>query len=449
MLVKKRKRKNAYVIFTREPVPGFTKTRLMPYYSAEKCAELHRCFLKDLSRWVKKIDADIIVAYTGGEPLFLKKTFGSSATYIAQHGNDLGQKMENAFSDAFSLGYEGVVLTGTDIPELSADTITMALEMLYSCDIVLGPTNDGGYYLIGMRRLRHEAFNVKLYSTASVFEETMAALKETGLSVGTVSKYNDIDEKEDVEGLLRRVRKDASIIGHHTKRFLRDNQTVSIIIPLYNESSTIKSIMDQLKPYRDEVEIIFVDGNSTDDTISVIGDEYRVIECEKGRGRQLNTGALASCGSVLFFLHCDSVLPENFLSEIRGIMMKNVLGCFGLKFDSHNFFMFTNRIISNYRAMVRGLAFGDQGLFIDRELFFNEGMFPDMPIMEDYEFSLRMRKKGYRPAMTRSRIQASSRRYGKDTMSIVRMEMLMFWLRILYRMGEDPSGLKLMYKDIR
>jgi GT2 family glycosyltransferase len=111
--------------------------------------------------------------------------------------------------------------------------------------------------------------------------------------------------------------------------------------------------------------------------------------------------------------------------------------------------MLTNRIISNYRAALGGVAFGDQGMFIERKLFFDEGMFPEIPVMEDYEFSIRMKKRGYRPAMARRRILTSSRRYGKGTVSIVKTEMLMFYLRMLYRMGEDPSRLKQRYKDIR
>ena len=121
----KRKNRKAYVVFTREPVPGTTKTRLMPFYSAEKCAELHSCFLRDLAMETRKVNADIIVAYMGGEPDFLRKTYGSRTKYIAQRGTGLGQKMENAFADAFEMGYDKVILTGTDIPELKAGTVTV------------------------------------------------------------------------------------------------------------------------------------------------------------------------------------------------------------------------------------------------------------------------------------------------------------------------------------
>ena len=430
-------------------MPGATKTRLMPYYSAEKCAELHRCFLKDMAREMKKTDADIIVAYTGGEPVYLRDTFGKKANFILQRGNDLGQKMENAFADVFSMGYDRVILTGTDIPELKADSVNTAFDMLDRFDVVLGPTSDGGYYLIGMKKLHHEAFNVKLYGVSTVFEETLGSIRRSGLSAGAADEYSDIDDKDDIASLRNRIRKDPTAIGADTRRFLRNNLSVSVVVPVFNESKTITRMMDQLRPYKDEAEIIFVDGHSTDGTRSVIGDEFKVVMCEKGRGKQLNAGALASGGDILFFLHCDSVLPKRFLDEIRRCVMKKPFGCFGVRFDSHNFFMLTNRIISNYRALIRGIAFGDQGMFIERKLFFEAGMFPEIPVMEDYEFSLKMKRKGYRPVMARRRLRTSSRRYGRNTLSIIKTEMLMWHLRALYRRGEDPGKIKTLYKDIR
>ena len=99
----------------------------------------------------------------------------------------------------------------------------------------------------------------------------------------------------------------------------------------------------------------------------------------------MNRGALASSGDVLFFLHCDSILPEDFVHEIREVMARYDWGCFGVRFSSRNLFMYTNRIISNHRAMVRGIPFGDQGIFIDRSLFMDMGMFPEAQVMEDYE----------------------------------------------------------------
>ena len=445
-------KKNAYVIFTREPVPGSTKTRLMPYYTAEQCAELHKCFLRDISREMKGKNFDIAVAYTGGEPVFLKQVFGKKAIYIEQRGEGLGERMENAISDVLDMGYEKAVLTGSDIPELEADTIETAFAMLNTYDVVTGPTEDGGYYLLGMKELHHEAFDVKIYGMSTVFDETVNSIRKAGLTTCKVDEYSDIDIKDDVLSFRKRFSEDIWLRRLESACFIANNLKVSVIIPTYNEEKTAAAMIEQLKSFirpDDNAEVIFVDGGSTDRTISMLGDDFTVLKSRKGRGSQLNMGAVNSSGDVLFFLHCDSLLPSDFIYEIRRCMAKHSFGCFGIKFASHNFFMLTNRIISNHRAFFRGIPFGDQGIFVDRELFFETGMFPEKPFMEDYIYSLKLKRYGIRPGMTRKRIRSSARRYGTGTKSILCTEYRMWNLRRLYRKGRDPEELVSMYRDVR
>ena len=454
--IKSENNSNALIIFTREPLAGKTKTRMMPYLSPEQCAELHRCMLRDIAAEAKQVDADVIVAYTGDDPVFLSKVFGKAgrlhcgAIYIRQRGSDIGEKMENAVSDVLGMGYQKAVLIGTDIPEIEAESIDAAFTLLDVYDVVLGPTEDGGYYLTGMKSAYHEAFDVKQYGTGTVYEETVRSLEEAGLSTVKADIYADIDIPEDAAGYRRRMREDPHLRHSHTGRFLRDNMKISVIIPVYNESKEIGRMLDQLNSYQDRCEIIFVDGESTDGTAESIENAgFTVLHSEKGRARQMNRGAFDSSGDVLFFLHCDSILPDDFDREIKKVMAKNEWGCFGVKFPSRNFFMLTNRVISNHRAFRRQLPFGDQGIFIDRDLFFETGMFPEIPVMEDYEFSRRLRRYGFRPGMTAKRIISSPRRYGKGTRSILQTEISMWYLRYLYRKGCSSEKLQEKYMDIR
>lgn len=453
--------RNALIVFTREPEPGKTKTRLMPYFSPEQCAELHRCMIKDISREMKNADVSVVVAFTSddaAEPAFLRKTMGKDTLFIKQRGGDIGVRMQNAIDDVLSLGYDKVILIGTDIPEIKAETINTSLELLASDDIVLGPTADGGYYLIGMKVMHPEAFNVKVFGVASVFDETVTSLKKAGLSVGKSDTYSDMDIPDDLAGFRRRMKKDARLRRSHTGRFLAQNSRLSVIVPVYNEAAEISKLMKQLIPYRNECEIIIVDGGSTDRTLDIINEcageavrDILILKDKKGRAVQMNAGAKAASGDVLFFLHCDSILPKHFTKEIRRIMAAYDWGCFKVKFPSSNFFMMTNCIISNHRALCRKLPFGDQGIFIDKDLFIKAGMFPEIPLMEDYEFSMRMRsRKGTRgPGVTRKKIITSSRRYGTDTSDILKTEIQMWKLRRMYRHGVDPVILKEMYDDIR
>ena len=224
---------------------------------------------------------------------------------------------------------------------------------------------------------------------------------------------------------------------------------VSIIIPTYNEEKTIENLLETLKPLKGRCEILFVDGGSTDRTLELLGGEYPVILSEKGRAKQMNLGARESHGEVLFFLHCDSEVPANALEEIEHVMQNHRAGCFGIAFHSCNFFMFTCRVISNHRVKDRKVMFGDQGIFVERELFFEVGMFQDMPILEDYQFSITLKEKGIRLGMTRRRIYTSDRRFQGSTVEKLRLMWLMNRLRAMYREGVPIDEIARLYGDVR
>lgn len=421
----------------------------MPHYTPEQCAELHLCFLKDIARAISKTDADIYVSYTGGEPEKLRTVFGNAVAYMNQQGENLGDRMLDVIKSVKSYGYDKIVLIGSDVPELSSSTILDAYNKLDVADTVIGPTQDGGYYLIGMNEVCESAFNVEQYGVSTVYEDTVRSINESGHTVIATDTYQDIDDADDVRGFIERMRSDKHLSNSCTGRYITDTMSISIIVPTYNESSTIEATLKQLEQYRDDAEIIIVDGSSTDDTVNRIGNDWKVITCEKGRGTQMNRGAKASSGDILFFLHCDCTLPSDALSEIRRCMATNRYGCFGLKFNSKNFFMWTNRVISNHRAWKRGLPFGDQGIFIDRDLFFKSGGFPEIPIMEDYEFGRRLAAFGMKPAKTGARLVASDRRYEGGTKHILVQELAIWKLRRRYRAGEDVNMLGSEYGDVR
>lgn len=450
--------KRAIIICSREPVAGRTKTRMMPYLTAAQCAELHICFLHDLAEQCRQADADVVVFYTVPEGVYaegvdcpiLRECFGEDVFYFNQEGANIWERMDNAFRKTFDLGYKSCILIGTDIPELETESFEYAFSMLTEYDMVIGPSLDGGYHLIGMNEPHSEPFEAGVNtSTGMEVSDTIAAAEAEGLKCFVVDSYQDMDDREAIRGYRARMREDEVLRNSYTGKYLRDCAKVSVIIPVYNEEKTIEKMMAQLRPHVNNAEIIFVDGGSKDKTLELIGDEFRVIKSCKGRANQMNAGAMASDGDVLFFLHCDSELPESFLDEIRHGMAEAEYGCFGVKFDSRHFFMWTNRIISNHRAWSRGIPFCDQGIFIDRELFFEIGMFPVLPIMEDYEFALKLKRYGYMPAKTKHRIGTSSRRYGSGTLSIMKTEYQMWYLRRLYHRGVDIEEISRRYRDIR
>ncbi|MDR1774662.1 MAG: TIGR04282 family arsenosugar biosynthesis glycosyltransferase [Clostridioides sp.] len=190
--------KKAIIIFTRVPVAGYTKTRLMPFLSGDECERLHTAFIKDIAKICSTVNAEPIVCYKTEKNAKIDiKTLIKSKYYFLQEGESLGDKMRNAFEKVFSLGYEKIVLIGTDIPQITENIINNSFEKLENNDIVINPTVDGGYYLVGMRRFIPWIFEVEHYGISTVFEETVTKIREKNISICIGEKCMDIDTKED------------------------------------------------------------------------------------------------------------------------------------------------------------------------------------------------------------------------------------------------------------
>src|SRR3712207_1695748 len=159
--------KRGLIIFTRIPIPGYTKTRLEKKLSQEECAGLHTCFLNDLELMSRKVEGDSLIVFTnsgamiGDGPGILKDIFKNSKVFVEQRGADIWERMKNAFLDMFNLGYESLVLIGADIPEITSQNINESLDLLLDHDIVITPTEDGGYCLVGMNNLNNRVFDIR------------------------------------------------------------------------------------------------------------------------------------------------------------------------------------------------------------------------------------------------------------------------------------------------
>ena len=220
---------------------------------------------------------------------------------------------------------------------------------------------------------------------------------------------------------------------------------ISIITPIYNESSKIGIFLQELENLSGDFEVLFADGGSTDETVSKIPDAYRVIPCGKGRAVQMNTAAKEASGDYLWFVHCDSRIPEDGIQQIEHSGAD--FGCFHIGFDYDGPFVGCNTFMSNRRAIMDHIAFGDQGIWIKRDLFLAQGGFPELPIMEDYEFSRQMKAQKIRLKVLPGRIITSGRRY--QTNHPLKTMWSMIWLRHLYRRGMDIHEIARRYKDIR
>lgn len=194
--------KKALILMTRIPIPGKTKTRLMTILSANECAEIHMAFLKDLFILLEKVkdSVDVYLTYTPENSLnIIEDIIPSFIETFPQKGEDLGEKMKNAIEDILNKGYDCVELMGSDIPQVTHNDILKSFQDLEEKDIVLGPTLDGGYYLVGMKKMHDEIFDDSLkWGNKTVLEGTMDILNSKGLSLSLINKHRDIDTKEDL-----------------------------------------------------------------------------------------------------------------------------------------------------------------------------------------------------------------------------------------------------------
>lgn len=223
---------------------------------------------------------------------------------------------------------------------------------------------------------------------------------------------------------------------------------VSIIIPTYNEAKTIGSTIECLQPWMDQVEIVVVDGGSTDETTGLIDPRIFLAHAPRGRSSQMNAGARVASGDVLLFLHSDTRLPPDFLKQIESALADGAVagGAFRLKIEYPGIFFNLATLGSNFRAALTGIYFGDQAIFARREVFFNLGGFPAIELMEDWEFSRSLRRAG-KTLLLRGPVKTSARRwilYGKW-----RTAWLMHKIKLLYLFGVSPAELKKMYTDRR
>ena len=195
----------AVICFTRVPRPGVTKTRLLPVLTPEQCAGLHWAFLKDLAEVYRQLDAHLFIAYTPDPDWERLKDIFPPAGYLPQNGQDLGEKMYRVIRKVLSLGYESVVLTGADLPLMTTAHLESGFAILEEKDIAIGPNPDGGYYLIGMKQPCREVFRIEGYGGASVFENTVSAALDAGLTVGIALPCGDVDTPEDLWDLTKTV----------------------------------------------------------------------------------------------------------------------------------------------------------------------------------------------------------------------------------------------------
>jgi rSAM/selenodomain-associated transferase 2/rSAM/selenodomain-associated transferase 1 len=384
------------IVFTRYPETGTTKTRLIPLLGAEGAANLQRKMTEQTLYRMKGLaasnDLTIEIRYDGGNEQLMRRWLGSEFEYASQGDGDLGIRMQRAFEDTFKSDAASAVLIGTDIPDLTTKVVNKAFAVLRQKEMVLGPANDGGYYLIGFEKAAfsqsaEDLFTGVPWGRHDLLKKTIKIAMNLGVGYSLLDQLDDVDRPEDLSIWER-----SQMSEHHDP----PPNGISVIIPVLNEAHHIADTITSIG-HEDKTEIIVVDGGSLDDTVHIARQlGATVIESSAPRSRQMNQGADAASKDILLFLHADTILPENFDRHVLGALDQPgvVIGAFKLHIDSPVPSLRIIECIANWRSQYLKMPYGDQAIFMFSKVFHQMGGFPNIPIMEDFEFIRRFQRLG-------------------------------------------------------
>ncbi len=220
---------------------------------------------------------------------------------------------------------------------------------------------------------------------------------------------------------------------------------VSVIVPVWNDAACLQILLDQLRNEPGPLDIVVVDGQSTDAVLEVVAlyPGVRLISTSRGRGRQMNAGAEVALGETLLFLHCDTLPPPGAIAEVPELLRSSGadFGAFRLRFDPPC--LVPSLLALFTRWALPWTCFGDQGIFVNRPFFLTTGGFPEIPALEEVHWLRRAARQG---RMVRSRriVSTSARRFQQA--GPLRQTLRNGRILLRDRLGADPARMAELYK---
>jgi len=425
-------------IFAKAPIAGYAKTRLIPRLGESGAADLQRRLTEHAVRVALEADVGPVALWCMPDcthPFFAELQRRYGVALHAQTGADLGERMHRAVETMAPAG--SVLLMGTDCAVITAAHVRRCVDALAVADAAAVPVEDGGYFLLALRRPAPALFEGIVWSTSSVFAETRAKAAAVGLTLQVFEPLWDIDRPEDYE---RAVAEGVLPVPSEID--------LSIVIPALNAAASIGETIGALAEARQamQVEFIVVDGGSDDDTRArAEAAGATVATAPRGRGNQLAAGARLATGRWLLFLHADTTLAASWVSAVSAFMCAEAnaakAGYFTLALDDPAPAARRIETLANWRARTLGLPYGDQGLLMSRVTYDSLGGYRELPIMEDVDIVRRIGKA--RLIELPATAKTSALRYRRD--GYVRRPIKNLSLLSLYFLGVPPARLVRLY----
>lgn len=422
------------ILFTRFPVAGRTKTRLIGRLGAEGAARLQREMTEHVLARVwpltRRRGVQLEIRFDGGSRAEMRRWLGNGFNFVPQGGGDLGERMARASRDALGGNARAVIIIGTDCPEMSAPIVESAFEALRGHRLVLGPAKDGGYYLVGQTIEMPELYDGIPWGAGDVLERSVTAARRIGVEAWLLAELSDVDEPTDL-AVWEKAR-DAS-------------RALSVIIPTLDDAAQL-SVSYGHAAAVPTAEIIVADGGSRDGTPGIARSLGAKVVISAGtRARQMNAGAAMARGDILLFLHADTWLPEGWDEAVLAALRRpNVVGGafrLGIRDPFRGRWLIERAV--NLRSRLWRMPYGDQAVFVRRWAFDELGGFPELPIMEDYEFVRRLRHLG-ELALTEAAVLTSGRRWQR--LGALRTTLVNQLVVLGYHAGLPPEKLGAFYR---
>ncbi len=439
------------MVMVKAPERGRAKTRLSTALSPSGSAALAKALLRDALAVWRGVDATVTLAMTGDFDASMRAELADWKQELQGEG-ELGLRLERVLASALSK-HDVAVVVGTDIPGLGESDLCETQKLLQTHDAVLGPAEDGGFYLLALRRCPPGLLAGIPWSDAATCQRTKERLESAGMRVAMLETRFDVDTPADLTRLGSFLR-DRPGAMPHTRKFLAssENGALSIIIPALNEAAKIATILKSLTEDAPWAEIIVVDGGSEDGTLSIASSFAGVsaIQAEPGRAKQLNCGAALAIGGTLLFMHADAHLPFGALDQLQALMRSktHVAGAFRLRtcYDEagpKRAWIRPFLRLADLRSRYTRNPYGDQGLFVSASEFHALGGYPDQPILEDLHLSRALAKRQHL-AILPGPMTVSARRFQERPLYYFA---LMNSFPLLYRLGVSPKRLASLYRS--
>ncbi|MEO6003401.1 MAG: TIGR04283 family arsenosugar biosynthesis glycosyltransferase [Opitutus sp.] len=429
------------LVFLKAPRPGTVKTRLARDLGDAEATRIYRFLVEQQLAALPAERAVEIVFSPDDAEVEMRRWLGDAYDYRAQGGGDLGARLNRAFAAAFAEGRRSVIAIGGDCPDLDAACLASAHDALARRDVVLGPAADGGYYLIGLRKMA-EAFTGIPWSSPAVLATTLQRCADGGLTSTLLAEKEDIDDLASwrrFEG-----RRDAARAASLNSAGL---PAIAVVIPALHEAARIRETVTRARAQFPGAPVIVVDGGSGDGTVErarTAGAE--IVESTRGRGLQCQAGAAAAAASGaawLLFLHADTRLPDNAGEVVTRFIARPEANAatFRLSFDATNPFLRACAWFTRFDSVFT--RFGDQGILIRRSCYEALGGFPAWPLFEDVELLQRVRRKTKLHSLPAS-VTTSARRF--ERRGVFRQQWLNARLLLRYLGGASPEALAAIYR---